>query len=315
MYERKLSEKSEISEFERFHQDSYFDDSKIGFCFPEVPEEVPEEETILITPEQREYFIRCQKFISEERFKPSDEEKVIVEEICRKKSSDTPVEPLIEEELIIYKKYSSRFLWSGYDSRKMFFREKITPIEFPEDEYDEERFSIMLRHYFTSREIEQIRELVEVFQDIEKPDPDMSDRSFTITVAIAHLLKIQTISDIDTIFTFSDIGQSSCIEGGDFDTKFRSRYYLKCDDDFEYGDISRTSCDTRYFVTYENIPIEHLPPTKELFMIETMAFDTKFKFSIDCQTSFSFEEALEGHYFDDDFIDSYYKPFIIRKFK
>lgn len=313
MYEQNLSEKSEISEFERFHRDSYFDDSKLGFCFPEVPEEVPEEEILLLTPEQKEYFIRCQRFISEERFQPSDEEKVIVEEICRKMSSDTPIEALSEEEEALYKKYQSRFLYSARDSRKLFFREKVTPIKFPEDDYDEERFSIMLRHYFTPTEIEQIRELVEGFKDEEIPD--MREHSFSVVVAIAHLLKIQTISDLDTMFIFSDVGQSSYVEGDDFDTTFTRRYCLMCNNDFEEDDINRTSCDTRYFVTYEGIPIENLPPTKELFMIETMGFDNKFEFSIGSETNFRFEEAPECHYFDDDFIRVYYKPFILRKLK
>ena len=269
------------------HYQSYFDDSKIELFFPEVSGE----EIILLTPEQREYLFRCQKFILKERFQPSEEEQAIVEEICRKLSTDTT---LIEEEQKLYKKYQSRFLWSGYDSSKMFFREKVTPIEFPEDEYEEDRISIMLMHYFTPTEIEQIRELVEEFKDESKPDPDMSEHSFSVVIAIAHLLKIQTINDLEVVCLSFEPG-SSCIEGDDFDTTFTSRYCLKCDDDFDEGDINRTSCDTRYFVTYEGIPIEHLPPTKELFMIETMAFDNKFKFSIGCETCFRFEEAPEGH--------------------
>ena len=279
------TKQTQIMELE--HYQSYFDDSKIELFFPEVSGE----EIILLTPEQREYLFRCQKFILKERFQPSEEEQAIVEEICRKLSTDTT---LIEEEQKLYKKYQSRFLWSGYDSSKMFFREKVTPIEFPEDEYEEDRISIMLMHYFTPTEIEQIRELVEEFKDESKPDPDMSEHSFSVVIAIAHLLKIQTINDLEVVCLSFEPG-SSCIEGDDFDTTFTSRYCLKCDDDFDEGDINRTSCDTRYFVTYEGIPIEHLPPTKELFMIETMAFDNKFKFSIGCETCFRFEEAPEGH--------------------
>ena len=237
MCEQKLNELRTLRGLQRFHQDSYFDDSKIKYCFPAVFDEVPEEEILLLTLEQRKYSIMCQRFISEETFQPSDEEKGIIAEICRKMSSDTPVEALIEEEEELYKKYQSRFLWRYYDTRKMFFREKVTPIEFPEDEYEEVRFSIMLRHYFTSIEIEQIRELVEEFQD-EEP-PDMSEHSFTIIVAIAHLLKIQQTIDIDIVFTFSDVGQSSYIEGDDFPTDFRSHYDLMGDDNFEEDDIGR----------------------------------------------------------------------------
>ena len=303
-----ISSKSKIAEFGRMHQGSYFDKSSVEFYFPAVAEEI-----LLMTHKQKDYFDECQRFILEERFKPTEEQKLVIESICRKTSCDTPVESLTKEEKCLYEKYRCRFLWSAYDSRKMFFRYKVTPIEFPEDEYDEERISTMLRHYFTPTEVEQIKKLVEEFKDEAKPDPDMREHSFTVVVSIAHLLKIQTISAIDKLFTFSDIGQSSCIEGDEFDADFRSQYSLKCDYDFEYDDIDRTSCDTRYFATYEGIPIEHLPPTKELFMIETMPYEGKFEFSLGSETRFAFEEAPEGHYYDDDFIEYYYKPFILRK--
>ena len=305
-----LSRGSKIAEFELMHRRSYFDTSSVEFYFPAVDdEEIPGEKILLMTLEQKDYFDKCQRFISEERFKPTEEQKFLIESICSKTSCDTPVESLTDEEKCLYEKYHCRFLWSAYDTRKMFFRYKVTPIEFSEDK----QISTMLRHYFTSTEVEQTKKLVEEFEDEEQPDPDMREHSFTIVVAIAHLLKLQTISTIDKVFASSDIGLSSFIEGNEFDPDFRSEYGLKCDYDFEYGDINRTSCDTRYFATYEGIPIEYLPPTKELFIIETMSYKGKFKFSLDSDTGFDFEEALEGHYFGDDFIECYYKPFILKK--
>ena len=172
-----------------------------------------------------------------------------------------------------------------------------------------------MEHYFQKEVIEQIRELVKQYRDVESKDPVMSQYPFEVVVAIVHLFKIQSIEYIDLIYRDCEFGVSSYIYGDDVDDKIRRQYNILCDYDFEEEDINRTGYDTRYDVSYEGIQIIYLPPQKELFMIETMSYKNKFSFKLRSSKEFSFEEAPEGHYSYGIFIEEYYKSFMLEHFK
>ena len=302
-----------LQDLENLHESSYEDLGNIDYYFPK---KIPGEKIMIMSQEEREYYDKCIEYIFYARQIPTEEEKDMVEQICRKKSSNTPVEELTTEEELLYGKFEKRFLILGSDSRIIFFNYKIKEIVFPEIEYDDElQCQKMMEHYFQKEVIEQIRELVKQYQDVESKDPVMSQYPFEIVVAIAHLFKIQSIEYIDLIYRDCEFGVSSYIYGDDVDGKIRRQYNILCDYDFEEDDINRTGYDTRYDVSYDGIQIIYLPPRKELFMIETMSYKNKFSFKLTSSDVFSFEEAPEVHYSYDMFIKEYYKSFIFEHFK
>ena len=306
-----------LQDLENLHNSSYKDLENITYYFPKkISEEVPGEQIMIMSQVEKEYYDKCLEYIFYARQIPTEDEKDMVEQICRKKSSNTPVEELTPEEELMYRKFEKRFLIRGSDSRIIFFNYKIKEIVFPEIEYDDElQCQKMMEHYFQEEVIEQIRELVKQYQDVESNDPDMSQYPFEIVVAITHLFKVQSIQYIDLIYLYCEFGISSYVYGDDVDDKIRRQYHILCDYDFEEGDINRTSYDTRYEVSYEGIQIIHLPPQKELFMIETMSYKNKFGVSLTSSDEFSFEEAPESNYIYDTFIEEYYKRFISKHFK
>lgn len=306
-----------LKDLEKIYESSYEDLENITYYFPKkISEEVPGEQIMIMSQEQSEYYNKCLEYIFYARQIPTEEEKDMVEQICIKKSSNTPVEELTPEEELLYIKFKKRFLISGSDSRIIFFNYKIKEIVFPEIEYDDElQCQKMMEHYFQDEVIDQIRELVKQYQEVESNDPDMSQYPFEIVVAIAHLFKIQSIEYIDLIYRDCEFGFSSYIYGDDVEDKIRRQYNLLCDYDFEEDDINRTSYDTRYDVSYEGIQIIYLPPQKGLFMIETMSYKNKFRFSIRSSDEFSFEEAPECYSGYDIFIKDNYKSFMLEHFK
>jgi hypothetical protein len=269
----------EISERDIFkmHYSSYESSHEDGYFPP-----VGEDESVF-GPNEMKYMEECIVYIKQKTVLPDTEEMKIIQVLLKKGFSKLP-----EAEQRVYDKFKSRIIGINMGVGYM-FSDYVPVISLPDPEYDDDKYQEMMRHYFTGEQIIVISELIEIFNDKEKEDPDMSLYPFPIVVAIAHLFLVESIDDIKEVYSCADFGY---IYADYLKEVTKSRYGLRgeyeCEDDgYEYKEPGQ------YIVELDCIQFADMPPCYWMYKLEIMSYMNKFGIEVSSLGSLNFIEAFQ----------------------
>lgn len=258
-----------------------------------------EEYLSALSTEELEYYNECLRFIIEQSTVPTEDEIAIGRKIVHKNCKG-----LSPGEDLVYNKYRSRF----YESPVGFQFDVlpisiINPFSKANTPKEIEEAKTMINHYFDPYTVRQIQNVLEIFEDHSKENPDMTKEPFKVVIAVAHCYRVTSIRDYDYIksimnynavlytsdFVTDNLYDSDVQEFDEDFTELLEDHYCEFspDPDYETNFIITLQTDTDTHINLYDMPYD-----KNLLVVESMSRNNKFGLTINASRYTELDDAV-----------------------